>query len=820
MRARKAIIALIIIALPVGFMYRTLLLGQPLARDDAALMVYPFFHALDEQLAQGQLYLWEPRQICGLPAMARGEVGSLYPPHLLLAWLLPWISALHASYWLHLALGAAGVWWAARNLGASRGASLVGGAAYAFSGYQIAHLVHYAHIIGAAWVPLMLAVLQTALERNRPRWWALLAVAAAMAFAGSHPQVFVMAVTVCALWVLFGFDWRPELARLWRPEEASDEPGRIMPLLLVVAVAGMLAAPQLLPTSDLAAAQGKITSADVEAAVERIASYPFRATDLVRVLLPNFFGTVHSNIIGGGPGWHETNPFTGATPLLLGIAGAIAAFRRRGWAFCVATFVVGAALMPAEGNPIHAALARLPVLGGFRAWGRWMVLPILSLSLLSALAITHLPVATQKLRRGAGRTVAVLAGSIVSIATILWLVFGVDRDGRLWLPGQGGDFPLEVAADAMLNCVTSWEPLLLVGAALITWIVAARLSGGSPARTGAILALLLAVSAPQWYLWQQTNLTVPRAFYAEPPATVAAVVEPGRTVTLAPQLITPAWQPPGANWQERMMAERALLTPALGTIWGVEYAGGYLQGLSTPAAADAWHASHHYAVQVFAGGGEGDPRAFPRFGTPLQRMKRMHRLAAVGHIVTTGEIDDPDLVLTLEGLVNVYSYAEPHARWWLARETVAVPDPAAQLEAIKLRGFDPDRQVIVDREITLEGDPTEEAGSVQPMSETATRLRLRVSCPEPRVLVVADAWYAGWSVTVDGEPAELLRANYAFRGVVLPAGEHDVTFSFRPATWLVALPMFGVGLLVVLALALWPTREPPREGLTPPWGRR
>ena len=810
MRARSIFIALIIAALPAGFIYRTVLEGRPLARDDASAMVYPFFHELDAHLARGELYLWDLHQWCGLPAMARGEVGSLYPPHLLLTWLLPWLSALHAAYWLHLVIGAAGVYWVARNLGATRAGSLVGAAAFGFSGYQSAHLIHFAHIVGVAYVPLMLGALQTALARNSGRWWALFAVVSAIAFAGSHPQVFLMAATVCLLWLIFGHTWRAGEARPLT---------RIVPLLLAVVVAGMLASPQLLPMASLARAAGSIGGGgDVGATTQRVASYSFHARDLVRVLLPNFYGTVHRNILGGGPAWHETSPFTGAAPLLLGIAGAIVAFRRgAGWGFCIATFVVGAVLMPAEGNPIHAALARVPALGGFRAWGRWMVLPILSLSLLSALAVTHLPEATRKLRTAASRTVGALAALIVTVTAVLWFVFGVDADGHLWLPGQGGDFPLEVRADAILNCVTSWEPVLLVAAALITWIVAARLASGKAAGAGAALALLLAVTAPQWYLWQQTNLTVPRAYYTDPPTTVS-VARGGRIATLPAGVVAPGWSVPGDTRIERAMNARDLLPPALGTVWGEWYADGYLQGLVTPGTRTLWENWFHYGAQAFTGMADVSARSVAIYGTPAERMKRLHRLSYVHHIVTAGTIDDPDLELTDAGVANVYSYADPPPRWWLAREVLVAANPEAQLDAIKRREFDPQRQVVLDHQVQLGDDPDAEMGIVYPVEGTMTNFTLSVVVPEPRVLVLADAWYPGWSVTVHGEPAELLRANYAFRGVVVPAGAHGVTFRFRPATWSTALPMFAIGLLVVLALLVWPKRTPPREGLTPPPG--
>ena len=48
----------------------------------------------------------------------------------------------------------------------------------------------------------------------------------------------------------------------------------------------------------------------------------------------------------------------------------------------------------------------------------------------------------------------------------------------------------------------------------------------------------------------------------------------------------------------------------------------------------------------------------------------------------------------------------------------------------------------------------------------------------PRILTFVDAAYPGWSATVDGEPAELLLANDAFKAIELPPGTHEVRFTF------------------------------------------
>jgi hypothetical protein len=57
----------------------------------------------------------------------------------------------------------------------------------------------------------------------------------------------------------------------------------------------------------------------------------------------------------------------------------------------------------------------------------------------------------------------------------------------------------------------------------------------------------------------------------------------------------------------------------------------------------------------------------------------------------------------------------------------------------------------------------------------------RVSCARPTALVRRETWFAGWSARVDCHPAVIRRADGLFQTVIVPAGSHDVRFSFAPA---------------------------------------
>jgi len=71
------------------------------------------------------------------------------------------------------------------------------------------------------------------------------------------------------------------------------------------------------------------------------------------------------------------------------------------------------------------------------------------------------------------------------------------------------------------------------------------------------------------------------------------------------------------------------------------------------------------------------------------------------------------------------------------------------------------------------------AGRAELVSFTPDFQEYAVSAPAKGLLVFSEIHYPeGWQLTIDGEPAELLRVNYALRGAVVPAGEHTLEMAF------------------------------------------
>jgi uncharacterized membrane protein YfhO len=59
-------------------------------------------------------------------------------------------------------------------------------------------------------------------------------------------------------------------------------------------------------------------------------------------------------------------------------------------------------------------------------------------------------------------------------------------------------------------------------------------------------------------------------------------------------------------------------------------------------------------------------------------------------------------------------------------------------------------------------------------------VRVVVDSPAGGWVVLNDLWHPWWFAEVDGQAAEIQRANVLFRAVAVPAGRHVVRFTFRP----------------------------------------
>jgi hypothetical protein len=88
-------------------------------------------------------------------------------------------------------------------------------------------------------------------------------------------------------------------------------------------------------------------------------------------------------------------------------------------------------------------------------------------------------------------------------------------------------------------------------------------------------------------------------------------------------------------------------------------------------------------------------------------------------------------------------------------------------------------------------------------------VQIEASLDRAGILVLNDTAYPGWVAELDGRHIPWIKANYLFRGVLLPPGKHTVRFRYRPASFRHGVALGGLALAGLLAVGiLRPRRRP------------
>jgi len=138
-----------------------------------------------------------------------------------------------------------------------------------------------------------------------------------------------------------------------------------------------------------------------------------------------------------------------------------------------------------------------------------------------------------------------------------------------------------------------------------------------------------------------------------------------------------------------------------------------------------------------------------------------------------------------------------YSRW------AALDGPEAVMRAMRAEDFNPWDTLYVEKDPRIPAGTADAArpGTARIVAFRDDSLRIEVDAPDPGLLFLPEIWDAGWRATVDGEEAEVLRADACFRAVpIREAGRHVVRMRYRPASFVagVWVSVLGCGLM-----ALW-----------------
>ncbi|MGE3909347.1 MAG: YfhO family protein [Chloroflexota bacterium] len=418
--------ALALLLLVVLFNPGLALFGQVLGGYDAFVYFSPLRSYIAETLGRGQLPLWNPYLFAGTPYLANPQTAVFYPgTWLFVPFGVPRAYAL--NFLAHLWIAGLGLYALARvSLGLGRVAGVLGGAAFAFSGFMNGQAGHINQFSVAALVPVVAVLLDTSLRTGRLLPMLGLVIVLTLQIVAGHPQQVYMTVVALGMLLLWRVLLRADVAHDWRAS-ALRLLRRGLVLGVACGLAGGISAIQLLPTLELSGLSIRGGGLSYQLASFDALPWP--------LLLPSLFPGYWSHL--------PTTEFFGHTGTVLFTLAWLGLLAGAGRPALLGALYVTLGLLLAVGDA--TSLYRwlydmVPGFASFRVPARWLMISTFGISILVAVGVDWLTRPREggragllALARQVGLTRGLFAGVIVPLGLASLVVLGQPQSRWLLL---------------------------------------------------------------------------------------------------------------------------------------------------------------------------------------------------------------------------------------------------------------------------------------------------------------------------------------------------------------------------------------------------
>lgn len=834
-----------LVVVPLALFLPYWIQGKVFGTFDLAHITIPMEQLFARYQARGDLPAWVGEFNAGFPLMANGFQSFFYVPHFMLRPFLPAVWLVNISLFLHLLLAAAGMWLLLRHQKLNHTAAVIGALIFSSGGYFAGRITLPHLFFPAAWIPIVLwAAFRLWKKPTISRVVTLAVLYSSLVFSG-HIQIAVYAALMLAttffVWLLLSARTPHKLTR---------------PLLAMIA-AGLLIVPltavhilpvwEHLPLSRRAEIKNETEAYDV--------SYP--AWYLPSLLNPALFGLGEKYT--GPKNEPELMAYVGVSGVLLGILGiASRRFRKSPLGWSALLFAgVGAILAGGGYSPAYRWLHELPTpLAGFANPGRAILLVYLAITIAAAYGTDWLlrvlknkwwaqalltVVAVELLVLWHTTPYPVLA-SIFTEPPLMQEYLSANPDApriysqRAIEPVSDGDFG--ITPGFILN-TTSTATQTIVAEADNLDSFAVDLTWNERTPSGGVVSLEIVDTNGQSL--RQTQLPGQSIHPEEPSVFTFDPIASSRgqkyTVRLsstyagksAPFVYMRA-NPAGGDFNPTGSAATCITDqcqPARNTDWNTLIDLSLVPGYAAPNR----YAARELLISMF---GEGEGYRMTRAHLTLQWQRYDDYMRALGergdfqaeNLVTNRNMFDRLSIgtvvasfapyRTLHGMPNmtlvatqnigdrdirVYHNNQAWPRFHFAKRVVTASAQDAH-ELLYDARLKPDEVVIEDTPLPPEIGADQNA-DIQLIADTGEHNAFHVTTTSPQLLVLRDVNLPGWSAQVDRTASPLRTVDTLFRGVVVPAGEHTIEFSYSSPALRIGMWLSGSAWAVAVLWALW-----------------
>jgi hypothetical protein len=760
-----------LVGIGLFILFDVLFLGRAFFERDLLWVYLPAAEAFVRSVAEGALPLRDSSTGFGQPLLANPNMQVLYPPTWIHLILRP-DQAFSLLILLHFLVGSSGAaalgWHFARN----RWASFLAGAIWMTSGPVLSLVSIRHHFDGTAWTPWVLLAFERLLDQPRvSRMVVLGAVFGLQALAGSADLCIMSALLVVLRLLCEGRD-----LGLTRPRRAlAMSFGSLLVAVGLAAGMWMPAIEILRSSARNALTREERTQWSIQPALAAEFLLPVQQRTLP------WSAEARASLTDGRPPFLKSI-FLGPFVLPLMVAALLnVSISRRVRAFLLIGILACALGSLGRYAPVYDMLVAIaPPLGVCRYPAKGAIPLSLLVALLASLG-------AGSLNNDRSRKAAAAASGVMALLNGM-LYFGIEGLVKGFLDASNASLMADSISRVQSGLGLTALLLVLIGGAIIS---------RRPHFVG--LALACGLSLTLW-LNRGMNPTVSREISRFRPAHATLLRQDGEGRLLAFDYLN--YQARSAqifNRSTLIVADRvagldpasafivvvrsALMAPT-GGAWGIEYAWDYdLYGL---------HDLHLRSLSRQLRASEGQP-AFLR----MLQIANVTRVAAL-HTSTFGALTlERTIPMPLPEPLSIFRVPDPLPRAYAVSGARVLATAEAQ-GAILDPNFDPAKEVILDAG-RAKPVATNFTSEVAVASHRSDLIVVDAVLKEEGHLVLVEGYLPGWRATVDGLEVPVHRANALFLAATVPAGRHQVVFTYRPRAAIVGI---GLTSLTLVGLAL------------------
>ncbi len=739
-----------------------LISGKVLYWGTTTLQFIPWMNVAIESLNSGQFPLWNPWNGFGAPLFANYQSALLYPLNwsLYIFKMVAGVAGLASGFTflfvIHLLIAAIGMRNFLKKLNCSEMGQFLGGFLWIFSGYLIGRVSFISMVWSFAWVSWILYAVLEIKENTKSydlRKIFFLAFLVTMQLLSGHAQTSFYTIITAAILIVFPLrkPWKLTLRAMYN---------FIAAIILAVALASI----QLIPTFEYLLQSQRSTEVGYDYAV----NFSFWPLRIISLFFGNFFGNPGLNrFFGGGTFW-EDQIYHGIVALFLILILVFLIIRRREklfkdprikYSFVFAVLAIGS-LMLAMGKNFFLFpffYKYIPLMSIFQAPSRFLLIFSLSFTVISAFAFDYWQSNNFNIRKV----------GLISVGGLAVLIVGI-------ISSQfAGGLPLELR-----------QSIIYSGAIVIIFSIFTILHSV----TGNNNKKLFEFGLLAFFVVDLILINFPYGHFVE-----KSYFEQMERVFTKKNLETLVYM--DQKTEEFLKFNRYFRFDRFQLLDQTENMFPLLLP-NTNLLGDKIKYVNNFDPFV--------PNSYNRFMYWLNTLDENGRNTILQYFgVTDVLLLDPSLPtgirflpLQSEGLVQWYDCQVSLFANEILSSILYNHSTNSEKSCIFLNAGV--------QESIQAGQPKSDGAVLLEISQIGSQLLIDYNSANPGWLVVRQTWYPGWKATLEnGEKLEILKADFLFQGLSLPAGTHTVKLVYAPDSFLIGAIISISTALIILFVYIW-----------------